>query len=156
MSTPLPAFVPAWAFAPALLSTVQLYRIAGSTLADVVALGERPAPRAGRGTEWFGHREYIPGDPLNLVDWRLLARHADRKEAPIYVKTFDAELANLTTIAVDCSGSMDTWPGEGKLASGRQGSKGRGRTLQGYDELGSTASSCGRNGIYGNVPVTCR
>ncbi len=59
----------------------------------------------------------MPGDPPNLVDWRTFARHADRDDAPLLVKTFDAEQANRTTVVVDASASMDIYPQEEKLAT---------------------------------------
>lgn len=93
------------------------HRLAGSTLADVLDPGQRPSPRAGPGLDWQGRREYAPGDSLNLVDWRTFARHADRDEPPLFVKVFDAERANRTTMAVDCSASMNIHPVEGKLAT---------------------------------------
>jgi len=108
-------FIPGWAFE--LATEIQSYRINGSTLADVVNPGQRPAPRQGRGTEWFGKREYVSGDPLNIIDWCSIARHAYLENPPIFVKTFDVELANVTTVVVDCSASMDVWPGEGKLST---------------------------------------
>lgn len=37
--------------------------------------GSIPARRAGRGIQFWGVREYHPGDPLTHLDWRLTARH---------------------------------------------------------------------------------
>ena len=96
---------------------VQFYRIAGSTLVEVVDPGERPAPRAGQGTEARGLREYVPGDPMNIVQWRYMALHSYADAPPMLVKTFDAEVGNVTTVAVDCSPSMQGLPEEGKLAT---------------------------------------
>ncbi len=107
--------IPGWVFD--LTTEIQFYRINGSTLADVVNPGQRPATRPGRGTEWFGKREYVPGDPLNIIDWCSIAHHSYLENPPIFVKTFDAELANVTTVVVDCSSSMDVWPMEGKLST---------------------------------------
>ena len=110
--------VPDWT--EALKSRTQQFRVAGSALADSIETGLRPTPRAGRGTEWFGRREYAAGDPFTLVDWRLFARYASLPDPPMYVKTFQSAVANLTTLAVDCSPSMFAmyqWPEEGKLAT---------------------------------------
>jgi len=96
---------------------LRFFRLRGTSSADTVQLGERLVSRAGQGTEWFGRREYVPGDPLNIIDWRALARRADLADPPMYSKTFEAERANMITIAVDCSGSMDTYPLDGKLST---------------------------------------
>jgi len=37
--------------------------------------GPVPARRGGSGVEFFGVREYRPGDPRNWINWRLSARH---------------------------------------------------------------------------------
>lgn len=37
--------------------------------------GSIPARLAGSGTDFWGVREYQPGDPLRWLDWRLTARH---------------------------------------------------------------------------------
>ncbi|HEX7556804.1 MAG TPA: DUF58 domain-containing protein, partial [Leptolinea sp.] len=37
--------------------------------------GSIPARLGGSGTDFFGIREYHPGDPLRSLDWRLTARH---------------------------------------------------------------------------------
>jgi len=110
------ATIPDWAFK--LADKAQRYRIFGSAPVDVAYHGQRPIPRAGRGMEWFGRREYVPGDPLNIIDWRSLSRHSHIEEPQMFVKTFDVELANLTTIVIDCSASMDTWgPKDGKFST---------------------------------------
>ena len=36
--------------------------------------GEVPSRRSGRGTEFYGLREYVPGDELRRVNWRATAR----------------------------------------------------------------------------------
>jgi len=102
--------VPEWAYHQ--FQEVRFCRLTGTTLVDSFDTGQRPAGRAGRGSEWYSYREFIPGDPLNIIDWRSLARHAYRDDPPVYVRTFEAELANLTTICVDCTASMNTNPSD--------------------------------------------
>ena len=56
----------------------------------------------GASLEFAQHREYVPGDDLRHLDWKVWAR-ADR----LTVKQYEAE-TNLTGwLLVDCSGSMD-------------------------------------------------
>lgn len=56
----------------------------GSTLHSP---GSLPAHRAGSGTDFWGVREYRPGDPLRRLDWRLAARHPRR----FFTKEFEQE-----------------------------------------------------------------
>ena len=49
--------------------------------------GSIPARLGGRGTDFFGVREYHPGDPLRWLDWRLTARHPRK----FFTKEFEQE-----------------------------------------------------------------
>jgi uncharacterized protein (DUF58 family) len=49
--------------------------------------GSIPARLGGRGTDFWGVREYHPGDPLRRLDWRRTARHPGR----FYSKEFEQE-----------------------------------------------------------------
>ncbi len=50
-------------------------RIAIRTRATRVYSGNIPARQGGPGIDFFGVREYQPGDPLHAVNWRVSARH---------------------------------------------------------------------------------
>jgi uncharacterized protein (DUF58 family) len=49
--------------------------------------GPIPARLAGSGTDFFGVREYHPGDSLRWLDWRLIARHPHQ----YFTKEFEQE-----------------------------------------------------------------
>jgi uncharacterized protein (DUF58 family) len=49
--------------------------------------GSNPARLAGRGTNFWGVREYHPGDPLRRIDWRRTARHPNQ----FFTKEFEQE-----------------------------------------------------------------
>jgi uncharacterized protein (DUF58 family) len=49
--------------------------------------GSIPARLAGSGTDFFGVREYHPGDPLRILDWRLTARHPHK----FFTREFEQE-----------------------------------------------------------------
>ena len=51
------------------------------------APGSIPARLAGSGTDFWGIREYHPGDSLRWLDWRLLARHPHQ----FFTKEFEQE-----------------------------------------------------------------
>jgi uncharacterized protein (DUF58 family) len=49
--------------------------------------GSIPAHRAGTGTDYWGIREYAPGDPLRRLNWRLAARYPGKW----YTNEFESE-----------------------------------------------------------------
>jgi uncharacterized protein (DUF58 family) len=49
--------------------------------------GSIPARLGGSGTDFWGVREYHPGDPLRRLDWRLTARHPHQ----FFTKEFEQE-----------------------------------------------------------------
>jgi uncharacterized protein (DUF58 family) len=49
--------------------------------------GSIPARLGGSGTDFWGVREYYPGDPLRRLDWRLTARHPHK----FFTKEFEQE-----------------------------------------------------------------
>lgn len=49
--------------------------------------GSIPARLSGSGTDFWGVREYHPGDPLRRLDWRLTARHPRQ----FFTKEFEQE-----------------------------------------------------------------
>jgi uncharacterized protein (DUF58 family) len=49
--------------------------------------GSIPARLGGSGTDFWGVREYQPGDPLRRLDWRLTARHPHK----FFTKEFEQE-----------------------------------------------------------------
>jgi uncharacterized protein (DUF58 family) len=49
-----------------------------------VYAGSIPARAGGTGTEFFGVREYQPGDPPHSINWRVSARHTDTLYANEY------------------------------------------------------------------------
>jgi len=51
------------------------------------APGSIPARLGGSGTDFFGVREYQPGDPLRSLDWRQMARHPSK----LFTKEFEQE-----------------------------------------------------------------
>lgn len=56
----------------------------------------------GSSVEFADYREYVHGDDIRLLDWKVLAR-TDR----YYVRLYEAERNLLTYIVLDKSGSMD-------------------------------------------------
>ncbi len=64
-------------------------------------MGLHRSPYHGFSAEFAEYRQYIPGEPVNNIDWRLYAK-TDRH----YLKVFAEETNLRATILVDCSASM--------------------------------------------------
>jgi uncharacterized protein (DUF58 family) len=64
--------------------------------------GLHRSPFVGFSVEFASHREYVQGDDLRHVNWKLYAR-----QNRLYVKEFDAETNMNLYLLVDISGSME-------------------------------------------------
>jgi uncharacterized protein (DUF58 family) len=62
--------------------------------------GSIAARRGGSGTNFWGIREYHPGDPLRRLDWRLTARHPRQ----FFTKEFEQEALADIGLIVDARG----------------------------------------------------
>ena len=63
--------------------------------------GQHKSPHRGSSVEFAEYRNYVPGDDLRRLDWRVLGR-TDRH----YIKEFDAETNLRCYLVLDCSASM--------------------------------------------------
>ena len=64
--------------------------------------GMHRSPYFGQSVEFLQHREYVPGDDLRHVDWKVWA-HQDR----LYIKQFEEDTNLRCTFLVDVSKSME-------------------------------------------------
>src|SRR3974377_995195 len=70
--------------------------------AEGTVAGPHKSHFRGTAVEFADYREYVAGDDIRLVDWKVFAR-TDRH----YVRLYDAERNLLTYLVVDKSGSME-------------------------------------------------
>ncbi|MEE2947019.1 MAG: DUF58 domain-containing protein [Verrucomicrobiota bacterium] len=63
--------------------------------------GHHRSPHRGSSVEFAEYRNYVPGDDIRRLDWRVFAR-TDR----YYLKEFEAETNLRCYLVLDCSGSM--------------------------------------------------
>ncbi len=63
--------------------------------------GHHKSPHRGSSVEFAEYRNYVPGDDIRRLDWRVFAR-TDR----FYLKEFEAETNLRCYFVLDCSGSM--------------------------------------------------
>ncbi|HVM72799.1 MAG TPA: DUF58 domain-containing protein [Anaerolineales bacterium] len=73
--------------------------------------GSIPARRGGSGTNFWGIREYHPGDPLRRLDWRLTARHP----LQFFTKEFEQEAMADIGLILDARGKTNLQQGEDSL-----------------------------------------
>ena len=106
---------------------------ARSVMEGSVSGGHR-SPLQGVSPEFADHREYVPGDDLKNLDWRVFAR-SDR----FYIKRFEEESNLRCTFVVDASGSM-IYRGQGAEGSRGRRKGPRGRGAEGSSENTSSPS----------------
>jgi uncharacterized protein (DUF58 family) len=73
--------------------------------------GSIPARIGGSGTDFFGVREYHPGDSLRTLDWRLTARHPRK----FFTKEFEQEEIAEIGLILDARRNTDLQIGEDSL-----------------------------------------
>lgn len=73
--------------------------------------GSIPARRGGSGTDFWGIREYQPGDPLRRLDWRLTARHPHK----FFTKEFEQESIADIGLILDARQKTNIQQGEDSL-----------------------------------------
>jgi len=80
--------------------------------------GRHKSPHKGFSVEFAEHRQYVPGDDLRWLDWRVYGR-SDR----YYIKEFIEETNLRATLVVDASGSMKYAGDLSARVDGRRASK---------------------------------
>jgi uncharacterized protein (DUF58 family) len=88
---------------PAVLAKIDDLELIARTVVEGFLHGLHRSPYVGFSVEFASHREYLPGDDLRHLNWKLFARN-DK----LYVKQYDAETNLDCHIVVDVSGSMAT------------------------------------------------
>ncbi len=73
--------------------------------------GSIPARLGGSGTDFYGVREYQPGDPLRSLDWRMTARHPYK----IFTKEFEQEEIADIGLILDARQNTELRIGEASL-----------------------------------------
>lgn len=86
---------------PEILTKISRLELRARMIVEGFISGMHRSPYHGFSVEFAAHREYVPGDDIRHVDWRLFAR-GDR----LYIKQYEEETNLRTTVLLDCSGSM--------------------------------------------------
>lgn len=112
--------------------------------------GRHRSPFIGYSAEFASHREYVPGDDLRFVNWRLYAR-----QRRLQIKEFDAETNLNLHILLDISRSMEcATSGVSKLQYGAALAVALAHlALQRRDAVGITLFA---DGVHAHLPPSAR
>ncbi len=86
---------------PRLLSTIEDLELVAHGVVEGFQHGLHRSPYVGFSVEFSSHREYLPGDDLRHINWKVYGRQ-DR----LYIKQYDAETNLDLSLVVDASASM--------------------------------------------------
>jgi uncharacterized protein (DUF58 family) len=105
--------------APETLAQLGPFEIGAKLIAEGVMSGMHRSPYQGLAVEFAEHRQYVPGDPVRHIDWKVFGR-SDK----IYLKRFQQETNLDIHFLVDASrsmafGTLGTKEGWGGTRTGR-------------------------------------
>lgn len=86
---------------PRALAAVSRMELVAKTVMDGYVQGLHRSPHIGFALDFAQHRQYVPGDDIKRIDWRVYAK-ADR----YYIKQYEVTTNLRAHLVVDCSGSM--------------------------------------------------
>jgi uncharacterized protein (DUF58 family) len=86
---------------PATLARIGNLELVARWVVEGFISGLHRSPHLGFSTDFAEHRQYVPGDDIRHVDWRLFAR-TERT----YLKTYEADTNTNFTVLLDVSASM--------------------------------------------------
>jgi uncharacterized protein (DUF58 family) len=87
--------------APEVLAKISSLELLARTVVEGFISGLHRSPYTGFSTEFAEYRQYMPGDDLRYLDWKLLGR-TDR----YYIKKYRADTNSQCHILIDASASM--------------------------------------------------
>src|SRR5438876_6700148 len=86
---------------PTVLAKIGNLDLLARTVVDGFINGLHRAPHLGSSTDFAEHRQYMPGDDIRRIDWRLYAR-SDK----YFVKQYEADTNTNFSVVLDVSRSM--------------------------------------------------
>lgn len=92
---------------PAVLARIGSMELRARTIVEGFLIGLHRSPYKGFSVEFTEYRQYLPGDDLSTIDWKVFAR-SDR----YYVKKFEEETNLDCHLLLDISASMGYASGE--------------------------------------------
>jgi uncharacterized protein (DUF58 family) len=92
---------------PETIARIARLEIVARNVVEGFLSGGHRSPYFGQSVEFAQHREYVPGDDIRRVDWKLWS-----KTDKYYLKQYEEETNLRTTLVVDVSESMQFGTGE--------------------------------------------
>jgi len=86
---------------PLVVSRLSNLELRARLVVEGFIAGLHKSPYKGFSVEFAEHRQYMPGDPIKNIDWKVYA-----KRERLYVKEFEEETNLRAYLLVDCSASM--------------------------------------------------
>ena len=86
---------------PAILSKIGNLELIARTVVEGFVSGLHQSPYLGFSVDFAEYRQYMPGDDIRRIDWKVFAR-SDR----YYVKQYEGETNTNIYLLLDVSGSM--------------------------------------------------
>ena len=86
---------------PKVLDKISRLDVRARLVVEGFITGMHKSPYHGFAVEFATHREYVPGDEIKHIDWKVWSR-TDR----LYIKEYEEETNLKCTIILDCSKSM--------------------------------------------------
>ncbi len=93
---------PSSAAHPQTLARIARLELRARTVVDGMLSGMHRSPHRGSSVEFAQHRDYVPGDEIRHIDWKVYAR-SDR----YHIKQFEEETNLRATVLLDVSESMN-------------------------------------------------
>jgi len=86
---------------PEILSTIGSLDVVARRVVEGIRIGMHRSPLRGISTDFSAYRQYVPGDAIKTIDWKVYSR-TNR----YYVKQFEAETNFVANLLIDASESM--------------------------------------------------
>ena len=93
---------------PRTLARLKGLELRARTIVEGYVAGVHKSPYHGFSIEFAEHREYVPGDDLRHLDWRIFGR-SDK----FFIKRYEEETNLRLTVVLDASESM-AYAGDGR------------------------------------------
>jgi uncharacterized protein (DUF58 family) len=97
-------------FDPEVISSIKGYDVKARRIVEGFLLGLHKSPFFGVSSEFRQHREYVMGDDMRHMDWKVFAK-TDR----YYIKQYESETNLCCQFVLDCSESM-TYKGDAPMS----------------------------------------
>lgn len=101
---------------PSVVAKLSNIELKAKSVVEGFMTGLHKSPYHGFSVEFAEHRQYMPGDDLKFLDWKVYAR-----TGRYYIKRFEEETNLKSYILLDISKSMDFSSGKNKDTSEKKG-----------------------------------